>query len=44
VLSGEIEYAGGFSAEDWRAAFNFKALIALGFVPERTGMERGEFP
>jgi hypothetical protein len=38
VLSGGIEYAGGFNAEDWRAAFNCRALIGLGFVSERMGI------
>ena len=41
VLSGEIDYAGGFSAEDWRDEDFYKLLIGLGFVLKRTGMERG---
>ena len=44
VLSGEIDYAGGFGASDGRDQLFYKPLIGLGFVSERTGIEGGLSP
>jgi hypothetical protein len=44
VLSGEIDYAGGLSAEDWRDQLFYKSLIWLEFALKRTGIQHGLSP
>ena len=44
MLSGEIEYGGGLSAEDWRDQVFYRLLIKFRFGLGRTGMQRCQSP